>query len=299
MVGNDTAVEILARSFRRLGINVDHINKEGMTALLIAAKNGFIECATILALHGRACISFRDRQNGMTAEQWARSNGCSTPEVLPFSTSAALWQYKMARYGHILSDSYEENEFDDATTDTDAGATSGSVAAGGGCDRDMSADLSLDEKIAELRLCRDRDRPRSAESRSSLGKRSSLPSIKLSSPHVSRESLPNKTPAGKVTLPAIERAGGKLGDVCAQQEEVEEEEEEEQEDEDEETTSPTAAVNKEGGLKPAVHGHHVGLSQQAGCRAPDSDDSDSSLSTARTSLDSETQHTGGLSPSHG
>lgn len=98
MVGNDMAIEILIKSFRRLGLNVDHVNRNGLTALLIAAKHGFIESATILSLEGRACISFRDRDKGMNAEEWARSRGCSTPEVLPFSTNAALWNFKFSRH---------------------------------------------------------------------------------------------------------------------------------------------------------------------------------------------------------
>ncbi len=97
MVGNDTAIEVLIRSFRRLGLNVDHINNEGLTALLIAAKNGFTECASILALDGKACVSFRDREKGMNAEEWARAQGCTTPEVLPFSPQAALLGYKYSR----------------------------------------------------------------------------------------------------------------------------------------------------------------------------------------------------------
>ena len=99
IVGNDTGVEILIRSFRRLGLNVDHVNNDGLTALLIAAKNGFIECASILALEGKACISFRDREKGLNAEEWARSQGCSTPEILPFSTQAAFLNYKYPKCG--------------------------------------------------------------------------------------------------------------------------------------------------------------------------------------------------------
>ncbi len=91
------AIEVLIRSFRRLGLNVDHINNEGLTALLIAAKNGFTECASILALDGKACVSFRDREKGMNAEEWARAQGCTTPEVMPFSPQAALLGYKYSR----------------------------------------------------------------------------------------------------------------------------------------------------------------------------------------------------------
>ena len=94
MAGNDVAVEILLRSFRRLGLNVDYINNEGLTALLIAAKEGYIACASLLALEGKACISFRDREKGMNAEEWARAQGCSTPEVMAFSAQAQYLGYK-------------------------------------------------------------------------------------------------------------------------------------------------------------------------------------------------------------
>lgn len=94
IAGNDVAVEILIRSFRRLGLNVDHINNEGLTALLLAAKEGYIACASLLAIEGKACISFRDREKGMNAEEWARSQGCSTPEVMAFSAQAQFLGYK-------------------------------------------------------------------------------------------------------------------------------------------------------------------------------------------------------------
>ena len=56
-VGNDAAIEILIRCFRRLGgLNVDRINELGMTPLMIAASNGFIECASILAIEVRTVL---------------------------------------------------------------------------------------------------------------------------------------------------------------------------------------------------------------------------------------------------
>ncbi|CAH1791802.1 unnamed protein product [Owenia fusiformis] len=85
MIGNDTGTEILIKSFRRLGLNVDRENHDGLTALHIAAKEGHVECATILAQEGRACVSLRDGQHGRTAEEWARLQGCTTMEIQPFS----------------------------------------------------------------------------------------------------------------------------------------------------------------------------------------------------------------------
>src|ERR1043165_5428692 len=97
MVGNDVAIDILIRSFRRLGLNVDHVNHDGLSALLIAASNGFIECATLLATDGRANLTLRDPKTGHTAEQLARQRGCSTTEVLLFSPSQN--QLRLSRGG--------------------------------------------------------------------------------------------------------------------------------------------------------------------------------------------------------
>lgn len=78
MVGNDVAVEIIVRSFRRLGLNVDHVNKSGLTALLVAVERGHIECATVLAADGRANTMAVDPRSGLTAEQLAvTSTGCT------------------------------------------------------------------------------------------------------------------------------------------------------------------------------------------------------------------------------
>jgi Ankyrin repeats (3 copies) len=88
-VGNDTAIEILIRSFRRLGLNINHQNSDHQTALLVAARNGFLECARLLATDGRADVTIRDPETGRTAEEWARERGCSTQEVLSFAVLSA------------------------------------------------------------------------------------------------------------------------------------------------------------------------------------------------------------------
>ena len=98
-----------------MGLSVDHVNDDGLTALLISAKNGNMGCATTLALEGRACVSFRDRERGMNAEQWARSRGCTEQQVLPFSANAALWGYKYSKYDPFNStiDQTDESEIVD------------------------------------------------------------------------------------------------------------------------------------------------------------------------------------------
>jgi len=69
--GNDVGVELIVRSFRRLGLDVDHVTKSGRTALLIAVSRGHVECAAILAADGRADARIRDPVTGLTADQLA------------------------------------------------------------------------------------------------------------------------------------------------------------------------------------------------------------------------------------
>ena len=88
-VGNDVAIGILIRSFRRLGLNINHVNADRQTALLVAARHGFLECAALLATVGRADVTVRDPVTGCTAEELARARGCTTPEILPFAVMSA------------------------------------------------------------------------------------------------------------------------------------------------------------------------------------------------------------------
>ncbi|KAK6183649.1 hypothetical protein SNE40_011084 [Patella caerulea] len=73
--GNDVAIEILIKCFRRLGLKVDHVNNEGFSALLESARNSHLTCAKILAIQGRAHRTVRDRQNGRTAFEWFMAQG--------------------------------------------------------------------------------------------------------------------------------------------------------------------------------------------------------------------------------
>ncbi|XP_074662945.1 uncharacterized protein LOC141915347 [Tubulanus polymorphus] len=100
-VGNDKCIDILIKSFRRLGLGIDKQNKAGCTALIVAAKLGNLSCASILALDGRACLTIRDKERGLTAEEWAREQGCSTPEVLAFACSSALKYRRRGNRAHF------------------------------------------------------------------------------------------------------------------------------------------------------------------------------------------------------
>ena len=81
MEGNDVAMELLLKNFRRLGLKVDHSNNRGDTALLAAAKAGNIQCARLLVEQGKAMQSKKDRTHGKTAFQWLKEYGYERDEL--------------------------------------------------------------------------------------------------------------------------------------------------------------------------------------------------------------------------
>lgn len=84
MVGNDVAMDILLRSFRRLGLAIEAQNTDGFNALLIAAKYGNIACAKLL-VEGRAALHHRDNIKGLTAQEWLKKNGYSVEDITPLA----------------------------------------------------------------------------------------------------------------------------------------------------------------------------------------------------------------------
>ena len=91
-VGNEAGIALLLKSFRRLGLNVDQTSNDGYTALHMAAMQKHVNCAAQLTIDGYASVTKVDQQYGKTAEQWARSKGCRTPEVVLFSISSQKLQ---------------------------------------------------------------------------------------------------------------------------------------------------------------------------------------------------------------
>ena len=83
MVGNDIACDSLIRHFRRLGLNVDVVNADGFTPLLLAAKNGNITCAQILLGQGKASLGHRDRKYGLSVDEWLAKKGFSMKDITP------------------------------------------------------------------------------------------------------------------------------------------------------------------------------------------------------------------------
>ncbi|XP_077981692.1 uncharacterized protein LOC144436714 [Glandiceps talaboti] len=70
--GNIEILQMLVRLLTKYGLPIDTRNKQGYTALLLAAKHGNYECAHILLTEGRASVSSRDNECFMNAAEWAR-----------------------------------------------------------------------------------------------------------------------------------------------------------------------------------------------------------------------------------
>ncbi|XP_060070531.1 inversin-A-like [Ylistrum balloti] len=82
IVGNDIATDLLTRNFRRLGLEIDHTNKNGFTALLTAAKHGNISCARILAQQGHASLQVRDKVHGYSVQEWLKLGGYTLEDIV-------------------------------------------------------------------------------------------------------------------------------------------------------------------------------------------------------------------------
>lgn len=100
MVGNVTAVEILCRLFRRLGLGVEHKNQDGYTALLVASKYGHKNCVLTLLEQGKASPGVRDDERGWTAAEWLREKGYSL-EHLNVETQKRTQKSKFYRVDSI------------------------------------------------------------------------------------------------------------------------------------------------------------------------------------------------------
>lgn len=94
-IGNDVALELLVKNFRRLGLNIDHYNKAGYTALHIAATKGFVQCAKVLTLKGKASVTLKDKVHRLTPLEWCLRMGFQKSEV-EFLKPAAKF-YKVAK----------------------------------------------------------------------------------------------------------------------------------------------------------------------------------------------------------
>eukprot|EP00042_Codosiga_hollandica_P031256 m.188050 g.188050 ORF g.188050 m.188050 type:complete len:238 (+) comp53593_c0_seq1:46-759(+) len=76
---NNSCTEIL-EWFLKQHIDYDHVNEEGDTALIIAARWGYTDCLALL-LGAGANVTIKDK-DGMTALDWVRERGYEAPLAL-------------------------------------------------------------------------------------------------------------------------------------------------------------------------------------------------------------------------
>lgn len=70
--GHDVIVKGLIKSLQKDGLPVDVRNKQGCTALILAAKNGHYKCAQVLLEDGSASANLRDDVYFMSPLEWAK-----------------------------------------------------------------------------------------------------------------------------------------------------------------------------------------------------------------------------------
>lgn len=68
---------------RRKNFNIDHQNLQGLTPLLLAAREGNLEAVKVL-VEGGASLSMRDLEHFMNAQEWMKLSGCFSVLELEF-----------------------------------------------------------------------------------------------------------------------------------------------------------------------------------------------------------------------
>lgn len=68
---------------RRKNFNIDHQNLQGLTPLLLAAREGHLEAVKVL-VEGGASLSMRDLEHFMNAQEWMKLSGCFSALELEF-----------------------------------------------------------------------------------------------------------------------------------------------------------------------------------------------------------------------
>lgn len=82
-VGNTEHVRLLVKEGKKRRLDLDHQNLHGLTPLLLAAQEGHLDTARILA-EGGASLSKRDLEHFMTAHDWMKLSGCFPAHQLEF-----------------------------------------------------------------------------------------------------------------------------------------------------------------------------------------------------------------------
>ena len=82
-MGDADCVKKLVREGKRKSLHPDHQNLHGLTPLLLAAREGHLEVASILVEAG-ASLSKRDLDHFMTAQDWMKLSTCYSAQELQF-----------------------------------------------------------------------------------------------------------------------------------------------------------------------------------------------------------------------
>ncbi len=82
-IGDVECVKMLVQEGKRKSIHPDHQNLQGLTPLLLAAREGHLEVARILVDAG-ASLSKRDLDHFMTAQDWMKLSSCYSEQELQF-----------------------------------------------------------------------------------------------------------------------------------------------------------------------------------------------------------------------
>ncbi|BFZ11888.1 hypothetical protein BsWGS_14927 [Bradybaena similaris] len=187
--GNDIAVEQLVKSFRRLGLNVDHYNRAGYTALHVATINGFLQCAKILAGKGKASLTLKDKVHQMTPLEWCLNEGYQQSDVEFLKPSTKFYRVAkltttMAKY---RKKSTQENLPSSEASDSPAEAVAKPVRR----DKDLlrkSGSYSSNEAFLDVT---------DASSLSNVNRPADSPigemNLNMNSLNVSRDASPRKT----------------------------------------------------------------------------------------------------------
>ncbi|CAH1243429.1 EHMT1 [Branchiostoma lanceolatum] len=86
--GNPQLVKLLVNSLTRYRVDIDHRNKEGFTALLLATKNGHYQASQILLQEGRASTRVRDNAHFLNPSEWAKKSHSIHARCLRQKTAA-------------------------------------------------------------------------------------------------------------------------------------------------------------------------------------------------------------------
>ena len=107
LCGHTEVTRTLIEKYKIHGYNIDKKNMIGLTPLLLASQNGYIDTCRLLVCSGNASTTVRDLDNFMNAEDWLRMTTNSCESELDFLTRANVRKKKGIRLqpkAKLLSD---------------------------------------------------------------------------------------------------------------------------------------------------------------------------------------------------